>query len=119
MAVWDAAMKSEWQGAPVWVHGDIAVGNLLVRDGRLQAVIDFGSTAIGDPACDLVIAWTFLAGESRRIFKAELPLDNGAWARARGWALWKALITQANHGRTNPDEAPPLRIIGDLIAELR
>jgi aminoglycoside phosphotransferase (APT) family kinase protein len=116
--VWDRALASTWQDAPVWVHGDISIGNLLVRAGRLHAVIDFGSSAVGDPACDLVIAWTFLSQESRRTFKAELPADEATWARARGWALWKALITQANHGRINPDEAHPKRIIEELISEL-
>jgi aminoglycoside phosphotransferase (APT) family kinase protein len=117
-AVWDLAMKSERTDVPVWVHGDIAVGNLLVKDGQLHAVIDFGSSAVGDPACDLVIAWTFLEGESRHIFKAELPPDEAMWARARGWALWKALITQANHGRLNPDEATPLQIVSDVVTEV-
>jgi aminoglycoside phosphotransferase (APT) family kinase protein len=118
-AVWDRALEAEWRRAPVWVHGDISVGNLLVKDGRLEAVIDFGSSAIGDPACDLVIAWTFLRGESRRAFKAKLPLDDATWARGGGWALWKALITEANHGRINPDEVPPKQIIAELVAELR
>jgi aminoglycoside phosphotransferase (APT) family kinase protein len=56
-------------------------------------VIDFGCTAVGDPACDLVIAWTFFDGESRDLFRRCLPFDKGTWARARGWALWKSLIT--------------------------
>ena len=79
----------------MWVHGDVAVDNLLVLDGRLGAVIDFGCSAVGDPACDLVIAWTFFSGESRDAFRSGLPLDDAAWARGRGWALWKALIVLA------------------------
>jgi aminoglycoside phosphotransferase (APT) family kinase protein len=75
----------------VWVHGDVASGNLLVKDNRLAAVIDFGCMGIGDPACDLTIAWTFFRGESREIFKANMHLDEETWARARGWAMWKAL----------------------------
>ena len=86
-------MASTWTGPPVWVHGDVTASNLLVLDGRLAAVIDFGCAAVGDPACDLAIAWTFLFGESRDAFRERLPLDEGTWARARGWALWKALIT--------------------------
>ena len=89
--VWDEALSSTWQGTPVWVHGDVAVGNLLVKNGHLSAVIDFGGMGIGDPACDLVMAWTFLEGEGREAFRAALNLDNATWARARGWALWKAL----------------------------
>ncbi len=88
---WDAALASAWQADPVWVHGDVAAGNLLVQDGRLSAVIDFGQLCIGDPACDLAIAWTLLTGESREAFRAGLPLDRETWARARGWTLWKAL----------------------------
>ncbi|GAB2672839.1 aminoglycoside phosphotransferase family protein [Saccharopolyspora gloriosae] len=94
-AVWDAALDSTWGGDPVWFHGDVAVGNLLVRDGRLSAVIDFGSCGVGDPACDLVIAWTLFTGASRDAFRAAVGLDDATWARARGWALWKALITLA------------------------
>jgi aminoglycoside phosphotransferase (APT) family kinase protein len=91
--VWDAALATSWDRPPVWFHGDIASGNLLVRDGRLSAVIDFGTSGVGDPACDLVIAYTFFAGDSRETFRAAVGQDRGTWARARGWALWKALIT--------------------------
>ena len=91
-AVWDAALASAWDAAPVWVHGDVAVGNLLVRRGRLSAVLDFGTSAVGDPACDLVIAWTFLPDAAREVFREAVALDDATWARARGWALWKALL---------------------------
>lgn len=103
--VWEEALAATWAGPPVWAHGDIAAGNLLVTNGRLGAVIDFGCSAVGDPACDLVIAWTFFDGESRAAFKAALPLDEGTWARGRGWAIWKALIVLA--GRTNLDPLGP------------
>ena len=93
LRVWEDAMATTWERGPVWVHGDVAVGNLLVRDGRLAAVLDFGSSGVGDPACDMVIAWTFLSGPSRDRFRAELGVDDGTWSRGRGWALWKALIT--------------------------
>jgi aminoglycoside phosphotransferase (APT) family kinase protein len=100
LAVWTAALDCPWGAAPVWVHGDIACGNLLVDEGKLCAVIDFGCAAVGDPACDLAIAWTFFDEESRRTYRTELSLDKGAWARGRGWALWKALITLA---KLDPD----------------
>jgi len=117
-AVWDAALAAPWPGPPVWFHGDVAVGNLLVRDGRLSAVIDWGCAGVGDPACDLVIAWTFLSGESRETFRAALTLDRATWARARGWALWKALIIVAGHADTTVPEAARSRlIIGDVLAE--
>ncbi|WP_432938511.1 aminoglycoside phosphotransferase family protein [Kribbella sp. CA-253562] len=93
--VWEAALASRFDGPPVWFHGDIASGNLLVRDGRLSAVIDFGTSGVGDPACDLVIAWTMFSGESRAAFRRTVDADAGTWARARGWALWKALIVMA------------------------
>jgi aminoglycoside phosphotransferase (APT) family kinase protein len=87
------ALAAQWAGEPVWVHGDVAAGNLLLRDGRLAAVIDFGSSAVGDPACDVVIAWTLFSGASRAAFRSGLAVDAATWSRGRGWALWKALIT--------------------------
>ncbi|CAG9606956.1 aminoglycoside phosphotransferase family protein [Pseudoneobacillus rhizosphaerae] len=91
--IWWLALDSEWELKPVWVHGDIAPGNLLVKDGKLSAVIDFGILGVGDPSCDAAIAWTFFDDASRKVFKNELNLDEATWNRARGWALWKALIT--------------------------
>jgi aminoglycoside phosphotransferase (APT) family kinase protein len=91
--VWEAALAATWHGPSVWIHGDVTASNMLVVDGRLSAVIDFGCSGVGDPACDLTIAWTFLFGDSRDAFRERLALDDGTWARGRGWALWKALIT--------------------------
>jgi aminoglycoside phosphotransferase (APT) family kinase protein len=117
-AVWEAALDTLWMAAPVWVHGDVATGNLLVRDGQLSAVIDFGCCSVGDPACDLAIAWTFLEGEAREAFRAVLPLDPGTWARGRAWTLWKALIVHAALPGANPLNAKISgRIIEDLVAE--
>jgi len=116
--VWAAALRAPWRTAPTWVHGDVATGNLLVRDGRLCAVIDFGCCAVGDPACDTVIAWTFLSGEGRRVFRSSLPVDEGTWVRGRGWALWKALITLVGALRDDPDDARETkRIIGEVLAD--
>jgi aminoglycoside phosphotransferase (APT) family kinase protein len=92
VAVWQAATAADWSGPDVWVHGDVTGSNLLMRDDRLCGVIDFGCSAVGDPACDLTAAWTMFDGTSRRRFVEEVGLDDGTWARARGWALWKALI---------------------------
>ena len=91
-AVWEAARGSRWQGAAVWIHGDLAPGNLLMRGGRLHAVIDFGQLGTGDPACDLVIAWTTLGARGRKVFRDHVALEADTWARARGWAAWKAAI---------------------------
>jgi aminoglycoside phosphotransferase (APT) family kinase protein len=117
-AVWQAALAATWQGSPVWVHGDVSAGNLLVKDGRLCAVIDFGSSGVGDPACDLAIAWTLLGGESRDVFRAALPLDRATWARGRGWTLWKGLITLAEHLDTNPlDAARARHVVDEVLAD--
>ena len=100
MEIWRLALSSRWQGQGVWVHGDIAEGNLLVQDGRLSAVIDFGSSGIGDPSSDLILAWNVLDAESRAVFRRALNLDGATWRRGRGWALWKALIVlDAERGR--------------------
>jgi aminoglycoside phosphotransferase (APT) family kinase protein len=94
-SVWQKALRSKWHKNPVWIHGDLSAGNILIKDNQLIGIIDFGGMGVGDPACDLVIAWTFLKNESRKIFRSHLNLDPDTWARARGWALWKALITLA------------------------
>ncbi|GIH61826.1 aminoglycoside phosphotransferase [Microbispora siamensis] len=117
-AVWDAALKATWQGAPVWFHGDLASGNLLVREGRLTAVIDFGTSGVGDPACDLVIAWTMFAGESRKAFRTTVRQDPATWARARGWALWKALIVLAEVIDTDKAQAAEqLHVIDEVLTD--
>jgi aminoglycoside phosphotransferase (APT) family kinase protein len=96
LAVWESALAATWTGRPVWFHGDVAAGNLLVDgSGRLTAVIDFGTSGVGDPACDLVVAWTLLEGPARTAFREAMAADPATWARGRGWALWKALITVA------------------------
>jgi len=116
--VWNTALTSTWQNPPVWVHGDIAIGNLLVVNGQLNAVIDFGCMGVGDPACDLVLAWTLFKGDSRDAFCAVLPLDKNTWARARGWALWKALIVCARLPGTNSLEIEESwRIINEVLAD--
>jgi aminoglycoside phosphotransferase (APT) family kinase protein len=116
-AIWDEALAATWQEPPVWVHGDVAVSNLLVQNGRLGAVIDFGCSAVGDPACDTVIAWTFLTDESRDVFRNELPVEPGAWKRGRGWALWKALITIEGSRETDPIRtAESRRVLNEILA---
>jgi aminoglycoside phosphotransferase (APT) family kinase protein len=101
--VWDAALQATpWSGPPLWIHGDLSAGNLLVRDGRLAAVIDFGCVGVGDPACDLMIAWTFLVSEARAVFRSALAVDDATWARGRGWALSTALIALPYYVDTNP-----------------
>lgn len=118
--LWERALETTWQKSPVWVHGDMSAGNLLVQKGKLSAVIDFGGLAVGDPACDLVIAWKFFHGNSRNIFRERLPLDAGTWARGRGWALWKAMIVAAGFEETNAVEAAhPWRTIDEVIKDFK
>ncbi|WDZ76301.1 aminoglycoside phosphotransferase family protein [Ensifer adhaerens] len=118
--VWEAALAAPFGGPPVWFHGDVAWGNLLVKDGRLSAVIDFGTSGIGDPACDLAIAWTFFHGDSREVFRDGIALDRGAWARGRGWTLWKALIVLAGMtGARESEKARQLAVIEEVLADHR
>jgi aminoglycoside phosphotransferase (APT) family kinase protein len=107
LEVWENALTSTWSHAPVWVHGDLSAGNLLTLNGRLSSVIDFGQLVVGDPACDLVIAWTLFKGESRECFRQKLNLDKATWERARGWALWKALLVAASC--INPNNAESVK----------
>ncbi len=102
---WEAAMAVSWSKPEVWVHGDIAPSNLIVRNGRLRAVIDFGQLAVGDPACDLAIAWRRFDKSSRETFRMALDIDDATWERGRAWALWKALIVEAGLAKTNAGEA--------------
>ncbi len=106
----DAALRSweesldapPWDGVEVWVHGDLLPGNLLVVDGRLSAVIDFGGLNVGDPACDLQPAWNVFAGASRARYRAELQVDDASWLRGRGWALCQAVMALPYYWDTNP-----------------
>ncbi len=92
--------------------------NLLVQEGRLSAVIDFGQLGAGDPACDLSIAWTLFAGESREVFRAMLSFDAGTWARGCAWTLWKALLVAVGFtGPCNIEAAQCWRIIHGVIAD--
>ncbi|MEU1688216.1 aminoglycoside phosphotransferase family protein [Micromonospora sp. NPDC005707] len=112
--VWAHALTSAWPGPPVWFHGDVAVGNLLVAGGRLSAVIDFGTCGVGDPACDLVPAWTWFVGPERQVFREAVGLPDDAWRRARGWALWKALIQLARPGDRHEEQ---VRVLAAVLAD--
>ncbi len=118
--VWETALATTWDKSPVWIHGDISAGNLLVENGALSAVIDFGQMAIGDPACDLAITWTLFKDESRKVFRTKLDLDTGTWARGRAWTLWKSLIVAAGFTNSNNTEAAQSwRIIDDVLEDHR
>ena len=86
--LWDAALRlPQWDGPPVWTHSDLLPTNLLARDGRLSAVIDFACAGVGDPASDLMAAWTVFDAGTRPLFRAQLDVDDATWERGRAWAL--------------------------------
>jgi aminoglycoside phosphotransferase (APT) family kinase protein len=92
LEAWEhCATAPDWSGPPVWLHGDLMAGNLLVEDGRLSGVIDFGALGVGDPAADLSPCWHLLGGTARRDFRAALDHDEDTWRRGRGWAMGPAL----------------------------
>jgi aminoglycoside phosphotransferase (APT) family kinase protein len=120
-AAWEAALSAPaWRGAPVWLHGDLHSGNLLATGGRLNAVIDFGLLAVGDPASDLMVGWTLLSADTRPMFRAALPVDEATWARGRGWALSFSLIALAYYLNSNPVLAGIARhAINEALADHR
>lgn len=102
LKVWEAALAvPAWTGQPVWMHGDLHPANLLVRGHELSAVIDFGLLGVGDPACDLMVAWTYLSADSRDVFRGALAADDATWSRGRGWALQLGLRATA-YSADNP-----------------
>lgn len=102
-ALWDAALACPGhQGPPVWFHGDFHTGNLLTVDGRLSAVIDFGGLGLGDPAVDLMVAFTLLSPAARAVFRAALGVDEATWLRGRGWALTTGLSAHTAYAASDP-----------------
>ena len=122
-AVWEAVLEtSEWEGSGVWFHGDITGGNLLVREGRIFALIDFSGIGVGDPACDLGVAWELFDAESRKVLRAAVGADEAMWRRARGWALCTALWALPYYLDTNPVMVTQARqkidaVLADFSAE--
>jgi aminoglycoside phosphotransferase (APT) family kinase protein len=118
--IWARALDARWDGVDRWFHGDIAQGNLLLAGGRLAAVIDFGTCGVGDPACDLAIAWTLLTADGRQAFRKRLAVDDATWARGRGWALWKTLADCPGTCEDPEDVkqfANAQRILGEIFSE--
>src|SRR5579871_29372 len=114
--LWQHACDTRWSKPPVWIHGDFSVGNILIKDGKLSAVIDFGGTGKGDPACDLVVAWTYLQNKAREIFIKAMALDEDTWLRARAWALWKATYELCQiETKNNPEAFTHKRIIAEVL----
>jgi aminoglycoside phosphotransferase (APT) family kinase protein len=103
LRAWVAALTAPgYDGPPVWLHGDLHPANILVNDGQISGVIDFGDITSGDPATDLSVAWAMLPARSHAAFRAAYhaaggPAVTGAlWARARGWAVGLALAILAS-----------------------
>jgi aminoglycoside phosphotransferase (APT) family kinase protein len=107
--VWDEVLDApDWDLRPVWVHGDLLPPNVLVRGGRLQAIIDYGNVCVGDPAVDLAAAWSLFGPAGRRHLRATLEADEATWTRARGWAI-TAIIGVAYYASSNPAFASDCR----------
>lgn len=119
-AAWEASVSTRpWDGPPVWVHGDLLPTNLLLADGRIIAVIDFGLLGVGDPACDLMVAWTCLDREARTRFRRLVCAEASTWLRARGWALSFALIALPYYATSNSELAGiASRTIHEVLAEV-
>ncbi|MCG8920780.1 aminoglycoside phosphotransferase family protein [Actinokineospora sp. PR83] len=112
-AVWETGLAAPaWPHPPVWVHGDPAPGNLLVRDGRLVAVIDFGTVAVGDPACDLIAAWASVPARHRAAYRDALGVDDATWARGRVWGMTATLPTPEDFAT---DPAGAHRRVAELV----
>jgi aminoglycoside phosphotransferase (APT) family kinase protein len=119
VSAWERALEApEWEGPPVWVHGDLAGENVLLREGRLAAVIDFGVLGTGDPAVDLIAAWSILAGGAREVFHAAAGVDDATWERGKGWALSTGLIALPYYAATHPPRAANARYrIAQVLAD--
>lgn len=118
-ALWEEALRvPEHTGPAVWAHADLSPGNVLVSEGRLSAVIDFGCTGVGDPAVDLIVAWNLLPAGVRDTFREAVGADDAEWARGRGWALSISLIQLPYYRETNPVLAANSRhVIKEILAE--
>jgi aminoglycoside phosphotransferase (APT) family kinase protein len=118
-AAWDEALGApEWPDAPVWTHGDLLPGNVLLRDGRLAGVIDWGVLGVGDPACDMLAAWSLLSARARDRFREALGVDEATWARGRGWALTVGAVGIPYYRDTNPPfAAMGMHVVEEVLAD--
>ncbi|TSD47097.1 aminoglycoside phosphotransferase family protein [Rhodococcus sp. KBS0724] len=123
-AVWEKTRDViDYAGPPVWMHSDLHPGNILVRGGRLSAVIDWGGLSLGDPAIDCLVAWTLLTPNTRRVFRAHADVDEDTWKRGRAWALSIALVALPYYRDMNEQitawaKHAIVQVIGDIVPEL-
>ena len=120
IAAWGRALEAPaWQGTPAWIHTDLLRPNVLVYGGRLCAVIDFGGIGVGDPASDVIAAWSVFNHTGRKTFRGALDVDDGAWERARGFALHQAAMIIPYYGETNPEfVALAKRTVEEILADI-
>jgi len=120
-AAWARSLESPtWDGKPVWIHGDLLTSNLLVQGGRLCAVIDFGGVGIGDPAADVIPAWSVFNKIGRETFRQALDVDDDTWSRARGYALHQALMIIPYYRESNPEFVTMAkRTVEEVLTELK
>nr|WP_247739230.1 aminoglycoside phosphotransferase family protein [Bacillus sp. 165] len=118
-SAWEAALQTPpWQSPPVWIHGDLLAGNLLIEQGQLSAIIDFGGLGVGDPACDWMFAWNLLSVDTREMLRSALSIEHATWARGRGWALSVGLIALPYYQNRNPVFAGVARrLIDEVLAD--
>ena len=120
-AAWNHSLEAPlWNEKPVWVHGDLLRSNLLIQGGRLYAVLDFGGVGAGDPAMDVIAAWSVFNEVGREAFRAALDVDDGTWSRARGYALLQALMIIPYYRKTNPEFVTMAkRTVEEILTELK
>ncbi|WP_129336144.1 aminoglycoside phosphotransferase family protein [Cellulomonas endophytica] len=107
---WDAALVVPPARAPgTWVHADLLPGNLLVADGRLTGVLDWAAAGLGDPAVDLLPAWSLLGPGGRAVLRRDLRVDEPTWERGRGWALLVGAVALPYYATTHPSFAAVAR----------
>lgn len=119
--LWDESLgAADWDVQEVWVHGDLLAGNLIIRDQRLHAVIDWGTLNVGDPACDLLAAWNVFSGTSRAVYLEALSVDDDTWLRGRGWAIYQAVVALPYYRDTNPGMVRQAnRALAEVITDSR
>jgi aminoglycoside phosphotransferase (APT) family kinase protein len=118
-AVWENSLQAApWNAPLVWTHGDLFPSNMLVDHGELCAIIDFGDFGLGDPACDMLGAWSLFSSETRGVFRTELEVDEATWERGRGWAFSISVVALWHYRNTNPQlTAMASNVIDEIIAD--